>query len=124
MSDRPEAVIEPVPLLWMGSHDLLPDGEYKVGWAFYWPMSGHDINPDINRPAIVVICPTNFKDDPLEHGTPFWIDSYSTEKHELWQVTVDESTLVIGQQPMITVHPSIWLMGVWHGWLQDGRLHQ
>lgn len=52
------------------------------------------------------------------------MDGYSTQKHELWDVKVDLDSLVVGEKPLITVSPSIHIVGYWHGWLQDGILHQ
>lgn len=127
MSDpRPEAIIEPTPCVWMGDYEDMPEGEWSVGSAFFWDVF-FNIDPKFDRSVrkpIVVMCPTNFGTKWPMHATPFWIDSLSTEKKEPWAVTVDMDSLVIGQKPIITVSPSIHLIGIWHGWLQDGVLHQ
>lgn len=102
--------------------DLRDDDEsYTVGAAFFWDVD-FNIDPKFDRSLrkpIVVMCPTNWSSE----GTPFWIDSLSTEKHEPWGVSVDLNSLVIGQKPIITLTPSIHLIGIWHGWLQQGVLH-
>lgn len=124
-------MIQPTPLIWMGDYQGLPDSEWRVGWAFFWDSSFGDLNPAFDhsiRQPITVLCPymlhwtDGSKPDRLG-CTPFCIDKLSTESRKPWDVTVDMSTLVIGQKPMITVSPSIHLIGIWHGWLQEGILH-
>jgi hypothetical protein len=136
----------PIDCVWVGD-DLFGDDTDPVegttrmaGRVGHW--LGHDKMGDDVNPAIVgvrepmwVLCPMRLRkytdrtvDPPVERedvtGTPFCIDHYSSVKHQLWDVTVDMDSLVIGQKPKITVHPSIHLVGIWHGWLQDGVLHQ
>lgn len=109
----------------MGDYENLPDYENEVGAAFFWDVDWN-IDPKFDRSIrkpIVVMCPMRWSKDEQIHGTPFWIDSLSTEKNEPWAVTVDMASLVIGQKPLITVAPSIHLIGIWHGWLQEGVLH-
>jgi hypothetical protein len=56
-------------------------------------------------------------------GTTFIIDDHPTNQPDGgWDVQVDMSSLVVGQRPLITVHPSIHLVGIWHGWLAGGVL--
>ena len=135
-----EVTIQPTDCIWMGTSDDLPDGDgYKVGWMFFswgWNLSDHYKNNVAQvRQPISVICPTmlHWEDgsypDRLS-GTPFCIDSYPTPDDDKpvntaahWDLTVDLSTLVVGKKPMITVNPSIHLIGTWHGWLQNGILH-
>lgn len=127
-----EAVIEPTPCVWMGSYADLPEGEWQIGWAFFWDSSFDDLNPAFDwsvRPPITVCCPhllhweDGSRPDRLS-ATIFCIDKLSTVKRLPWKVTVDLDSLIVGQKPMITVDPSIHLLGMWHGWLQEGILHQ
>lgn len=58
-----------------------------------------------------------------KQATMFVVDSYPTSDREgNWDVSVDLDSLVIGQKPNITVHPSINCVGIYHGWLQHGVL--
>jgi hypothetical protein len=34
------------------------------------------------------------------------------------------ASLVVGERPDITVHPSIHIVGIWHGWCKHGVLGQ
>ena len=120
---------DPIPLLWMGAHDDLPDGEYQVGWAFYLRrnnglLSKHNLQVvAAQRPPICVICPGAVRADGTLRGTTFIIDDHPTDQPDGgWEVHVDLSSLVIGQRPLITVSPSIHLVGIWHGWLAGGVL--
>lgn len=129
-----ECTIEPTPLVWMGHiNDLDQDRRvWDYGWAFYTDVgqwaTAMDLSPHYmanvqpTRKPIVVMCPM---ESPISKrwGTPFCIDKLSTQKREPWHVTVDLDTLVVGQKPLITVSPSIHIVGYWHGWLQEGVLH-
>lgn len=119
-----EVVIDkPIPLIWMGEE---PDGPWEVGQAFWWYTSDRMSplwKPEERRP-IGVVCPAWLNNEGELVGTVFGIDQVSTVKGEPWNVTVDLSSLVIGQKPNITVSPSIHLVGIWHGWLEEGMLHQ
>lgn len=128
-----EVTIEPTPLVWMGHINDLPERrDWEYGWAFFTDVgqwaTAMDLSPHYMenvqpiRKPIVVLCPMQAGDGTLR-GTPFCIDKLSTQKREPWDVTVDVDSLVLGQKPLITVHPSIHLIGTWHGWLQDGILH-
>jgi len=130
-----EVTIEPTPLVWMGHMNDL-DAErfdWQYGWAFFTDVgqraTAMDLSPHYMehvqpiRKPIVVLCPMQAADGRVL-GTPFCIDKLSTAKREPWDVTVDIDTLVIGEQPKITLSPSIHIVGFWHGWLQDGVLHQ
>lgn len=130
-----EVTIEPTPLVWMGRYENLPetpDG-WPIGWAFYG--LGHDLSEHYRahvasiRPPISVAVPVLRHWPDGRHpdrlgSTVFCIDSHpSDDVHGAWQVTVDMASLVVGQQPLITVSPSIHLVGIWHGWLDQGVLH-
>lgn len=132
-----EVTIEPTPLVWMGSYEDLPRDQSgyharEIGQAYFINfdpfksmMSNHykDVVAAVRRP-ICVMCPGLSSDGRL-YATPFWIDSHpSADPGAAWDVTVDLDSLVVGQKPLITVNPSIHLIGTWHGWLQDGVLHQ
>lgn len=139
----PEAIIKPTPCVWMGEYNDLPErGDWEIGWTYFndaHKFSGHELsnkylrNVQAIRRPITVLCPmlAHWEDgrrpDEL-HATPFCIDSHPTmEEHtadDHWDVTVNLSSLIVGQKPLITVHPSIHLVGSWPGWLQDGILHQ
>jgi hypothetical protein len=121
----------PVPLVWMGHYnDISGDNhiEWEVGWAFFVDVNGYaapepQLRPGLTRLPIILNCPAWIRESTGQLvPTPFCIDTYSSVKHEFWDVTVDESTLIIGQQPMITVNPSIHLVGIWHGWCKQGVL--
>ena len=134
-----ETTIEPTECVWMGDYESLPEGPWSIGWVFYG--MGHYLSNNYKRiahlrPPITVICPCllhwedGSKPDRLS-GTPFCIDSFPTPDDEQpddpskhWDLTVDIVSLVVGKKPMITVSPSINLVGIWHGWLQEGVLHQ
>lgn len=130
-----EVTIEATPCVWMGHMDDLTESrfDWAVGWAFFtdvgqWAtaldLSPHYMeNVQAVRKPIVVMCPMQTGDGRII-GTPFCVDKLSTEKREPWDVTVDLDSLVVGQKPTITVSPSIHIVGYWHGWLQDGTLHQ
>ena len=127
-----EVTIEPTPLVWMGRYEDLPDGPWEIGWAFFHDFSGNDLNPSFDfsiREPITVICPClhhwedGSRSDELA-GTVFTIDKLSTIKRKPWEVSVDLDSLIVGRKPMITVNPSIYLVGIWHGWLQEGILRQ
>lgn len=45
-------------------------------------------------------------------GTAFCVDSIASTGGEGWEVT--------GEPPKITVHPSIHIIGRYHGWIRDG----
>jgi hypothetical protein len=124
----------------MGAWEDLPDGPWSIGWMFYG--LGHYLSDRYRnetalvRPPITVICPClhHWEDgsqpDRLD-GTVFCIDSYPTPDNDQpadsskhWDLTIDMDSLIVGQRPRITVSPSIHLIGIWHGWLQDGILHQ
>ena len=69
------------------------------------------------RPPIMVAIP--FRGG----GCVSWcIDSHPTDsgQGEHWEVTVDLETLVVGQQPNITVSPSIRCAHSYHGFLTAG----
>lgn len=127
-----EVTIEPTSLVWMGRYKDLPEGPWEIGWAFFHDFSGNDLNPAFDfliREPITVMCPCMLHWEDGSHpdklsATVFTIDKLSTTKRQPWDVKVDLSTLIIGQKPMITVSPSIHLVGIWHGWLQEGILHQ
>lgn len=131
----PEVIIEPTPLVWMGTYEDLPDGEWKIGWAFFHDFSGNNLNPAFDfsiRQPITVMCPClhHWEDGSRPDRlacTVFTIDSMSTPKDDNpskpWDVKVDLDSLIVGQKPMITVSPSIHLVGIWHGFLQEGILH-
>lgn len=135
----PEATIEPTPCVWtvVGNRD-----RWSIGSTFFVKRRYHglsDLYRDVTskvRAPIVVMCPhllhweDGSRPDKLA-STPFCIDVFPTpdddqpedpSKH--WDLTVDLDSLVVGQKPRITVSPSIHLVGIWHGWLQDGVLHQ
>lgn len=129
-----ECTIEPTPLVWMDHMDELRDRkDWEVGWAFFTDVgvwaTGADLSPHYMenvqpvRKPIVVMCPADTSDG-RRYATPFCIDKLSSVKREPWDVTVDLDTLILGGQPMITVSPSIHLIGIWHGFLQEGVLHQ
>lgn len=125
-----EATIEPLPLTWVGHYDDIKGNDaltWQRGWAFFSDPGKYavisPVRPGLNRLPIVVMCPMG--DATAHHNcTPFCIDSPATSGAGYWDVTVDEATLVVGQQPLITVNPSIHLVGIWHGWLHNGVLHQ
>ena len=130
----PEVRIEPTPLIWYGQmrdEDGRPrwprNEEWKVGAAFYGGMalSNHFLLNTMNvRKPIMVLCPFPGANGTLD-ATPFCIDSSPTNDGENhWDVTVDLDSLVVGAKPNITVHPSIHLVGFWHGWLKEGVLSQ
>jgi hypothetical protein len=126
----------PIDCVWVddelfGTED---DDRQEVGRVGYW-MDGYPrVNPALSgRRPIWVLCPMRSLgytvaatgDQRAEFtGTPFCIDGLSTAKNQPWDVTVDMASLVVGEKPNITVHPSIHLVGIWHGWLQAGVLHQ
>lgn len=129
-----EVTIEPTPLVWMGDYDELPKrAEWQIGWAYFshaHKYGAHGLSEHYKahvmaiRQPIVVMCPAETTDG-RRYSTPFCIDSHpSADPAGAWEVTVDLATLVVGQQPKITVTPSIHLVGTWHGWLQEGVLHQ
>lgn len=125
-----EVTIEPIPLVWMGSYEDLPetDDGWQVGWAFFGlghALSEHyKANVASVREPITVMCPARRRHDGTLQATTFCIDSHPTdEPSAAWTVTVDLDSLVVGQQPMISVAPSIHLVGMWHGWLEQGILH-
>lgn len=120
-----EVIIEPLECVWRGDWKGF-DGEIPVGSVGYWLDGGYGagaIRPGLDRRPIFVMCPA-WRIGGVLHGTAFCVDTPSTTKNEYWDVTVDMESLVLGQKPRVTVHPSIHLVGIWHGWLQDGILHQ
>lgn len=128
-----ECTIEPTPLVWMGEYGDLPEHPlgWPVGWAFfgfgYYLSEHYKANVAHIRPPITIACPCErrWDDGRVEMGaTSFCIDSFPTgDPTSHWDVIVDLDSLVIGQKPLITVHPSIWLHDIWHGWCQEGILH-
>lgn len=126
-----EVTIQPTPLVWMGAWDEMGAWDrdrhpYVVGWAMF--ASGRvgvhrEVNPALDRPPILVHVPMGRRDDGLLYAMQWCIDGFSTVSHQPWQVTVDMDSLVVGQQPLITVAPSIHIVGYWHGWLEQGILH-
>jgi len=117
------------PLVW---HDdaYVPEGPWPPGCAFFAPpdsiyadfmLSDHyRENVAQHRRPIVVTIPTDRK-----YCVAFCVDSHPTaeeKRHEAWEVTIDESTFVNGERPLITVKPSIHIIGYYHGWLTDGVL--
>lgn len=113
----------PIECTWVGDWGDI-DGERPVGSVGYWLEDTGRLNPALTgRRPIWVMCPAWYRDGALI-GTPFCIDNLSTAKNQPWDLTVDMDSLIIGQKPMITVHPSIYLLGIWHGWLQRGVLNQ
>lgn len=121
-------LIEPLPLIWKGHYDDIKGNDqpdWKRGWAFFSDPGKYavvkPVRPGLKRLPIVVLCPMG-EVDARHNSTPFCIDSPSTMKSEYWEVEVDESTLIVGQKPRITVRPSIHLLGIWHGWLTEGEL--
>ena len=120
---------DPIPLVWMGSYDDLPEGEYQVGWAFFLRQDNgllskrYHAEVEAIRPPICVVCPGAVRPDGTLRGTTFIIDDHPTDKPDSeWVVDVDLQSLVVGQRPLITVNPSIHLVGIWHGWLAGGVL--
>lgn len=136
MSDpRPEVTIEPTHCVWMGDNPEW-DQRWEIGHAYRLDSwIDHSTHWAGVRP-IIVQCPVMLHWIDGRHpdrlsSTQFNIYSYPTPDDDKpidpaahWEVDVDESSLVIGQKPIITVSPSIHLVGIWHGWLQDGVLHQ
>lgn len=126
------ALVQPISLTWKGDRDDLNNSrtEWEVGWAFFSTggfghgLSNHYLaNVASIRKPIVVLCPMLSTKDGSMQPTPFCIDKFPTHKpDEHWDVTVDLESLVVGQKPIITVNPSIHLVGIWHGWLQNGIL--
>lgn len=133
------ATIQPTACVWVGDYDSLPEGPWQIGWTFF----GNGFNLSTKyltdvasiRQPITVLIPVLWQWDdgrPSKLGcTPFCIDSHTTpdvggpkDPSKAWDVTVDMASLVIGQKPLITVHPSIDAEGCWHGFLQEGILHQ
>lgn len=124
----------PIECVWVGD-DLFgsaDDHRQGVGRVGYWMDEWNDadgvslMSPHLDRSVrrpIWVLCPAWYREGQLV-GTPFCVDRLSSMKGEPWDVTVDMESLVVGQKPKLTVHPSIHLVGIWHGWLQDGVLHQ
>jgi len=72
-------------------------------------LSDYYFAHNASRPPLCVVLPT---------GTHFVIDGkfYNAEQgyHGGWTVT--------GEPPLITVAPSINVVGHWHGWLKNGEL--
>lgn len=116
---------EPIDCVWTGDWQE-QNVEHFPGECGYWldGWGGGPMRPGIERRPIFVICPAFLTDEGVLRGTSFCIDSPATSGSGYWDVTVDMDSLVVGQKPRITVHPSIHLVGIWHGWLQDGVLHQ
>ena len=133
-----EITIEPTPLVWT---TVGHPKRWTIGSTFFVKRQYHglsdyynEVTSKIRRP-IVVMCPhmLHWEDDSRPDqmsAAPFCIDSFPTpddgqpEDHSKhWDLTVDLATLVKGGHPMITVSPSIHLIGIWHGWLQEGVLH-
>lgn len=133
---------DPLPLVWVGRRDRVPKGPKhwpRAGFAYFAPKRGafeaQDLDPafDWSRRPIVVTCPLRYGMTMVDGsvvepdvllGATFCIDKLSTVKREPWKVTVDVDSLIVGERPRITVKPSIHLVGIWHGWLDDGVLHQ
>lgn len=118
----------PVDCIWFGDRDDVKgsNGPLPVGGCFFggYSLSNHYKNnvAQIRKP-ISVIVPLDGGD--LSRGTWFCIDASPTASPDgNWDVTVDLESLVIGGKPMITVNPSIHCVGIWHGWPQNGVLHQ
>lgn len=115
-----------IDLVWMGEFKELPPTAYEPGWAFFhgpWASSVHLSNyfkAHEHRPPICIILPISSSPG---YGTGFCLDCHPTDKpDEHWNIDVDETSLVVGQRPHITVSPSISCLGIWHGFLQDGVL--
>lgn len=127
-----EATIPPTNCVWMGEFETLPEGPWQVGWCFfglgYYLSDHYKTNvAQLRKPITVMIPALLHWDDgrPDVLGcTVFCIDSHPTsDMKSHWDVTVAMESLVIGGRPDITVNPSIHAVGIWHGWLQGGVLH-
>lgn len=115
----------PTDLVW---HDTRPEYEERHAGACFFTdlepyrtmLSKHYLEnvAGERRPICVMIQSRN-----PEWVFPFWIDSHpSAEPEAHWEVTVDLATLVDGQKPAFTVHPSIKADGAYHSYLTDGVL--
>lgn len=91
--------------MWFYGRDLWEQGReaLEVRWQNlspeYWATNF------AHRPPLFVMLP---------NGDPWQVDSIASRSGDGWTVT--------GDPPAITVHPSIHLIGYWHGWLQNGVL--
>jgi Family of unknown function (DUF6527) len=88
--------------VWFGNHSRLADEYVRDRMA-------------TRRPIVVAVGFVNqFGPGVVE----FCVDSIPTSNapgdHSGWTVT--------GEAPMISVSPSIHMIGIWHGWLKDGVL--
>lgn len=121
----------PIDCVWVDNDLFGPEEDHRqgVGRMGYWMDGWKDengvdlIRPGLDRRPIWVLCPGWLRDGQLV-GTPFCIDRSSTVSKQFWDATVDMGSLVVGQKPNVTIHPSIHLVGIWHGWLQEGQLRQ
>lgn len=128
----PEVTIEPTECVWMGSWEDHSEKDWpwhNVVGACWFAKPGYmggntHLRPNMDRPAIVVQVPFMHDEDGVLHTTSFCIDAPASSGAGFWDVSVQMDSLVVCQKPMITVHPSINIVNFWHGWLQEGVLHQ
>lgn len=115
----------PIDCVW---RDVRPEYEQRrAGDCFFISlepyrslMSKHYLEhvAQIRQPIVVLIQSRN-----PEWVFPFHIDSHPTgEPDAHWDVTVDLASLIDGQKPNITVHPSILVHEAYHGYLTAGVL--